>query len=105
MSINQFGALKKDDNNVPVGWTPTNVTASGSTVVKSAAGFLHAVTVNTTSPGTIQIYNNNTNSGTLVGTITILSSSVPQTLIYDVQCTNGITLNLSTPIDVTVAWV
>ena len=76
----------------------------GSGTVKSAAGFLHAVTVNTLATAPITIYDA---VGTAAGTIaTLKASAAEQTYLYDVKCPTGITIASTTAAvcSVTVAY-
>ena len=57
--------------------TNTSTTAA---LVKTGAGVLHAVVVNTTAAGTVPIYDNTAGSGTLVGT---LKASIAITLPFN----------------------
>lgn len=109
-SITQRGRMIRDDNNVPTGYLYTNITTTTSTTVKSGAGFLHSITINTPiASSVIKIYDNTTNSGTLIGTITIpatLLEQGPYTALYDVTFNTGLTINTATGAsDITIASV
>jgi len=59
--------------------------------VKSAAGRLHTVTINTvTTGGVLTIYDNTAESGTVIAVITLAANDKPVTLTYDVLCGTGI---------------
>lgn len=80
----------------------TNITTATTTTVKSGAGFLHAITINTTAAGTITIYDNTAGSGTKIGIIK--ASVVEQTLTYNVSFTTGLTIVTAAASDITVSW-
>jgi hypothetical protein len=83
-------------------FTYKNITAAATTVVKSGAGELRSVTVNTTAAGTIKIYDNTAGSGTLIGT---LKASVgEQTFQYDVAFGTGLTIVTAAASDITVSY-
>lgn len=64
----------------------------GSGTVKSAAGFVHAITINTLSTAPVELFDA---IGTAAGTVATLSGSVGSYL-YDVKCTTGITIASTT---------
>ena len=83
-------------NAVPVvqaGYTYKNITTDTTTVVKSSAGVLHTITINTpVSTGTVTIYDNTAASGTKIGTFTVPNAATPITLTYDVAFLTGLTV-------------
>jgi hypothetical protein len=83
-----------------------NITANGTTVVKSGPGILHGITVNKLgSASTLQIFDNTAGSGTLIGT---LNTAVAQaSLIYDVAFSVGLCVVLAgtTAPDVTLSYL
>lgn len=69
-----------------------NVSAgTATTVVKSGAGFLHSITINTkgASSNTLTVYDNTAASGTIIALIG--TTGQEQTLTYDVNFTTGLT--------------
>ena len=83
----------------------TNCTAD--TAVKSGAGFLHTVTIMPTdaaaTAGSIILYDNTAESGTIIGTITVTAAWVaPVTLTFDVSFSTGLYVGFSTTNDVNV---
>ncbi|OGM06045.1 hypothetical protein A2125_01490 [Candidatus Woesebacteria bacterium GWB1_43_5] len=82
--------------------------APTTTVVKSGAGFFHALTINTpAATGVITMYDNTAGSGTLIGAITqpaaLLQNS--NTVIYDVSFAVGLTIVTATAAqDLTVSY-
>lgn len=87
-------------------FTYQNITGQATTTVKSSAGYLHAITINAgTATETITIYDNTTNSGNKIGTITIPTSPQPVTLHYDVAFWVGLTIVTATASsDITVCF-
>lgn len=84
-------------------FTGVNVTAD--TAVKSGAGFLHTVTILPTdvaaTAGTIVLYDNTAESGTLLGTIYIPAAYVvPVTVTFDVSFATGLYVGFTTTNDV-----
>ena len=82
-----------------------NVTAD--TAVKQGAGFLHTVTIMPTdtaaTAGTIILYDNTAESGTLLGTIYVNAAAfVPVTLTFDVSFATGLYIGFTTTNDVNV---
>lgn len=69
---------------------------TATTTVKSGAGFLHTLTINTkgASSNTLTIYDNTAGSGTKIATIDTTGASV--TLILDVCFKTGLTLASAT---------
>jgi hypothetical protein len=96
-------------NAVPVaqsGYTYKNITTDATTVVKSAMGVLHTITINTpVSTGTVTIYDNTAASGTKIGTFTVPNAATPITLTYDVAFLTGLTIVSAVEImDITVSY-
>jgi hypothetical protein len=93
-------------------FTPTgalnysNLAANGTTTVKSGAGLLHSVCINTkgATGNTATLYDNTSGSGTKIGTID--TTAQVQTLLYDVAFTTGLTIVLATgtSADLTVSY-
>ena len=86
----------------------SNVTASGSTNVKTGAGFLHSVTVNRPSANlTVGIYGNTTGAAPVIGNLGVpatVTSMAPFTVNYDAAFTLGLTLVTSGTTDITVSY-
>ncbi len=90
----------------PAGWSFQNITTSTTTTVKSGAGVLHIVNVNTlgTIASTVTVYDNTAGSGTKIATINSLSLSGP--FQYDIAFSTGLTIvttGTSAP-DITVSY-
>lgn len=87
------------------GYRYTNITTQTTTVIKTGAGVLHTVCVNTqAATGTITIYDNTAGSGTKIGLATSVAG-IPGCLTYDVAFVTGLTIVTATASpDVTVSW-
>jgi hypothetical protein len=89
------------------GTTYTHVSTATTTTVKSGAGFLHALTINTyVASATITIYDNTAASGTKIATITLpstITGDAPITLTYDLVFSTGLTIVTSGATDITVS--
>ncbi len=86
-----------------------NITTTGTTVVKAAAGFLHTLTINTpVASSVITLYDNTAASGTKLATITLPATLLmegPDTAIYDLLFTTGLTIVTATGAsDITVSY-
>lgn len=81
----------------------TNISAGATTVVKSGAGVLHSITVNTTAAGAITVYDNTAASGTKIATIAA-SPVIGSTFIYDVSFGTGLTIVTAAASDITVSY-
>lgn len=96
------GQLTYQYNNV------VNITTAATTSPKLKAGLLSAVTINTyVASATITIYDSKTATGTKLATITLpstITALAPQTLLYNVQFTNGLTIVTSGATDITVSY-
>lgn len=80
---------------------------TSDTAVKSGAGFLHTVTIMPTdaaaTAGSIILYDNTAESGTIIGTITVTAAWVaPVTLTFDVSFSTGLYVGFTTTNDVNV---
>jgi hypothetical protein len=82
-----------------------NITSKATTLVKSGAGVLVSVCVNTpNATETIAIYDGLTASGTLIGTITVYASTNP-CFSYNVNFMTGLTIVTAVQAgDITVAY-
>jgi hypothetical protein len=83
-----------------------NLSATGTVTVKSGAGVLHTVNLNTLAgvASSVTLYDSTSASGTKIGTINALTVFGPQ--IYDVAFTNGLTVVVTglTPPDLTISY-
>lgn len=112
-SVIQNPAVAVDDVNgklvVEHRYSFTNITTQTTTTVKSGAGLLHCITINTIgATGTITIYDNTTNSGTKIGTITLPAAGagdMPTSILFDVSFGTGLTIVTATASnDITVSY-
>ena len=87
-----------------VPYSYSHITTDTTTTVKSGAGTLHAVCLNTiAATETITIYDNTAGSGTKIAVITEASGQSPGCLFYDVAFSTGLTLVTATAAgDITV---
>ncbi len=73
----------------PPGFFYKNIATNASTQLKSAAGFLHAITINNIgTTETLTIFDNTSCAGTTIGTTGALTAQ--QTLIFDVNYYTGL---------------
>jgi len=90
----------------PTAFSYNNISTSTTTTVKSGAGVLHTIVVNTdgTVASLVTVYDNTAASGTKIATINSLSST--QTYLYDVAFTTGLTIVTTgtAPSDITVTY-
>ena len=84
-----------------------NLEANATTLIRTGAGVLHAITINTkgASANVITVYDGISASGTLIATID--STVDPGTFFYDVSFNTGLTIVIGTgtAAKITVAWV
>lgn len=77
-----------------------HLTGAGTTTVKSFAGILHNITVNTAGTATT-VYDNTAGSGTVIA---ILAATTIGTYTYDVGFATGLTIVTTGTPDITVAY-
>lgn len=80
-----------------------NIAAGATTVIKSGAGRLKAITVNSTAAGAITVYDNTAGSGTKIATLK--ASVVEGTYEYNVAFVTGLTIVTAAASDITVSWI
>lgn len=81
------------------GYSFLNIVAGqATTVVKSGAGTLHSIILNSaaTATNTTTIYDNTAASGTLIGKPAVTTATVPTTLVYDIAFGTGLTIITAT---------
>lgn len=87
------------------GFQYTHISTATNTQVKTAAGQLGNVTVNTTAAGAITIVDTSAANCTGGTTVAVLASSVAVgNYIYNLQTVNGICVTTGAASDVTVTW-
>ena len=88
------------------GYSYQNITTNTTTTVKSGAGILQRLVVNTpgSADATTTVYDNTTGSGTKIATVN--HGFYPVTLEFDVRFATGLTLVTagSTPGNITVIY-
>lgn len=83
----------------------TRLSGAGGTTVKSGAGILHKIIVNTPLSGAvITMYDNTSAAGTIIGTITLGAALEPITLSYDLGFSTGLHVVTSAATDITVVY-
>jgi hypothetical protein len=107
--ITQRGAMIKDDNNHPTGFSYVNITAAAptTTLVKTGGGFLHSITFNKpVATGVVKIDDAITDTTPIIGTIRTPANPQPYTVVYDINFTVGLTIVTSTAAqDITVSFI
>ena len=91
------------------GYNYTNITSATTTLIKTGAGLLHAIIVNTpVASGVIEFDDALTHTTPKIGTITFpgtLLSDGPISVIYDVTFNTGLSITTTTSgQDITVVW-
>jgi hypothetical protein len=81
-----------------------HVAGAANTTVKTGSGILHAIVINTPATGNITIFDNTTNSGTIVAIINSTTSIQPQTILYDITFSVGCTVSTAASQDVTIVY-
>jgi hypothetical protein len=73
----------------PTGHAHNSVT--GNEQILATAGKLHTITIHDcTTGGTITVYDNTAESGTVIATLTLAAGEGYVSLHYDVACTSGL---------------
>lgn len=90
------------------GYTYTNITSATTTLIKTGAGTLHSITINTpVASGVCEFDDALTHTTPKIGTITLpatLLSDGPKNAVYDVGFTTGLSITTTGVMDITVAW-
>jgi hypothetical protein len=79
-----------------------NIATNTGTQVKTGAGVLRSITVNTTAAGAITIYDNTSAAGTKIGTMK--ASIVEGTYVYDAKFSTGLHIVTAAASDITVTY-
>jgi bifunctional ADP-heptose synthase (sugar kinase/adenylyltransferase) len=93
--------LRKENMNNAYNYN--NISTATTTVVKTGAGILHSITVNTTTAFAITVYDNTSAAGTKIATIAA-SPAIGSTFIYDVSFSTGLTIVTAGASDITVSY-
>lgn len=81
-----------------------NIATATTTVVKSGAGVLHGIVINTTAAATITVYDNTSAAGTKIATIAA-SPVIGSTFLYDIAFSTGLTIVTAGASDITVSYI
>lgn len=85
-----------------------NIATAATTLVKTGAGTLHILIVNTLiASATITIYDSLTGSGTKIATLTLpstITGDAPFSLAYELPFATGLTIVTSGATDLTVSY-
>ena len=83
-----------------------NITGTGTTLVKTGAGYLYSVTFNKpVATGTVELDDAVTNTTPKIGTITVPASPQPVTVIYNLAFTTGLSVTVGTAAqDITITY-
>jgi len=80
----------------------SHITAAATTTVKTGAGRLNRILVNTTAAGTITIYDNTAGSGTVIGVMK--ASIVENSYLFNIPFNIGLTIVTAGASDLTVVY-
>ncbi len=91
------------------GYSYARMTTAATLLVKTGAGVLHAIIVNTpVANGTIELDDALTNTTPIIGKVTLPAALVnegPQTAIYDVAFTTGLSITTTGTMDITIVYL
>jgi hypothetical protein len=80
----------------------TYISTAVTTLLKTGAGVLHTITVVGGTAGTIIVYDNTTNSGTIIASFD--STNALNTYHFDVSFATGLTIATSAATKLSVSW-
>lgn len=83
-------------------FTPAYISTATTTTVKSGAGFLHSLTVNGGTAGTIIGYDNTAGSGTVL--FSFDSTNALATYLFDIVFSTGLTIVTASATKITVSY-
>jgi hypothetical protein len=91
------------------GYNYTNITTQTTTLIKTGAGILHSIIINShAASATIEMDDALTHTTPKIGTITLpstVSGAIPISLEYDIEFSTGLSITTGTAnADVTVVW-
>lgn len=85
-------------------YNSTYITGTGTTVVKSGAGYCDAITIGTPTAGTVTIYDNTAASGTIIAKLTLVAG-MPFSVPIHYAFVTGLTVVVATASqDVRIGW-
>ncbi len=93
--------ITNDVQKVEQRFTPTYISTATTTTIKSGAGFIHTLTVNGGTAGTIIVYDNTAASGTIIASFD--STNALATYTFDVTFSVGLTIITSAATKLTVS--
>lgn len=101
----QFGQLKRDDSNFPIGWKYKYMSSTGSTIVKASPAIIHTLTFNSGTNSTIIALYDSVSAQT--GTFAIITGSgTPRTVHYDEALNNGLVVGMTVNnSDITISYI
>lgn len=104
-AITQKAAVINDGNDVPSQiFSYLNITANGTTLVKTGSGFLHSVVVNNPL-GNVELDDALTNTTPKIATISLAGTLINTALQYDLVFTTGLSVTVTSgPIDITIVY-
>lgn len=79
------------------------ISTGATTVVKAAPGTLHTITVNGGTAGTVIVYDDPAQAGTIIASFD--STNAKATYIFDVVFTLGLTIITSAATKITVSYI
>ena len=80
------------------------INTATTATVKTGAGILGGIAVNTPAAGTITVYDNTTATGTIIAVITLTATGPVGTLLQNIQFNTGLTIVTSAVMDITVLY-
>lgn len=81
-----------------------NMTTASTLTLKSGAGFLHAICINTPAAGTLLVLDSITGSGARIGQLTEVAAQAPGCVVFDVAFSTGLTLSAATAGNITASY-
>lgn len=101
-TITKWGASGDSGKTTTGGYSRAYIATATTTQVKSGAGFLHCITVNTTAAGAISVIDNT--SGSTVNIASLKASVAEGSYCYDVPFTTGLRIITAAASDITVSY-
>ena len=87
-------------------YTYTNIALSAQTVVKSGAGILHGIAVNSQNISGMKLYDNTVSGGSVIATLTTSAMTGGPFYTFDVNFATGLVVSTgSSNTDITVSYI
>ena len=89
------------------GYNYTHLAGTGTTLIKTGPGLLHAIVVNTPVAGTLEADDALTNTTPVIAIMTVgtVTAMPPFTVTYDTVFSTGLTIKITTgAMDATIVW-